>query len=109
MFRPHRYGPRIDVVSEVPEPSPRGWQVLAKLASSLDRLTLTTLAGYDALNVFSPDLREIVGDADGVGLPVQLDIGNVRLSPQGLLDCGSASQTVHVPQLESGVLYGRYF
>jgi len=74
--------------------------VLGKLTSSLDRLTLTTRTGYDAFDVFWLDLRGIVADADDVGFPVQVDVADVRLSPQGLLDSGGATEAVHAPQRE---------
>src|SRR5215203_5941575 len=87
VLRPHRDGLRIDdAVAEVLPPAFLGWQALGKLTSSPDRLTLAARVRYNPFDVLSPDLRRVVAGADDVGLPVQADIGDARLSPQGLLD-----------------------
>src|SRR5215210_2403476 len=100
---------RMDAVSEVLPPAFLGRQMLGKLTPGLDRLALTARIRYNPFDVLSPDLCGIVADADDVGLPVQADIGDARLSPQGLLDSGSATEAVHAVQLERGVLHGRCF
>src|SRR5215212_10241570 len=88
VLRPHRDGLRIDdTVAEVLPPAFLGRQALGKLTSSLYQRTLAARRiRYDPFDVLSPDLCGIVADADDVGLPVQADIGDARLSPQGLLD-----------------------
>src|ERR687890_1716194 len=104
VLRPHGDGLRIDdAVAEVLPPAFLGRQALGKLSSSLDRLALTARVRYDPFDVLSPDLCGIVADADDVGLPVQADIGDARLSPQGLLDGDGTTEAVHAPQLERGV------
>jgi hypothetical protein len=68
-------------MSEVPRPALRGWQMLGKLAFSLDGLTLTARSCYDSFDVLWPDVGRIVVDANGVSLPVQADVDDVRLCP----------------------------
>ena len=90
---PHRDGLRIHAVSEVLHP-PLGRRhgLVVVLLPDLGRLAVAARLCDHLLDVFRADPRGIVADVDEVVLPVQPDVGDVRLLSQGSLDgIGAAS------------------
>src|SRR5215216_6627640 len=102
----HRDGLRIYTVAEVLHPPHWRRHGLVVLLLDLGRLAVAASLRDDLFDVFRADPRRVVADVDHVVLPIEANVGDVRLLSQGSLDGISAAQTVHATELERATSYG---
>jgi hypothetical protein len=77
---PHRDGPHVHAVSEVPVPPLRGRHSLAVvLLLDLGQRAVATGLRDHPLDLFRGDPRGVIADVDEVSLPVEVDLGYARL------------------------------
>src|SRR5215212_1626677 len=75
------------------------------LLPDLSRLAVASGLRDHLLYIFRADLGGIVADVDDVALPVQVDIGDVRLLSKGSLDGTGAVQAMNAAELERAALH----
>src|SRR5215211_2515742 len=102
----HRDGLRIYTVAEVLHPPHWRRHGLVVLLLDLGRLAVAASLRDDLFDVFRADPRRVVADVDHVVLPIEANVGDVRLLSQGSLDGTSAAQAVHATELERASSYG---
>jgi hypothetical protein len=107
VLRPHRDGLRIHAVAEVLHPPLRGRHgLMVVLLLDLGRAAVAAGLCDDLLYIFRADPRGVVADVDGIVIPVQVKLGDVRLLPQGPFDGTGAAQAVHATELERAASHG---
>jgi hypothetical protein len=79
------------------------------LLLDLSRLAVAAGLRDHHFDAFCVDPRGVVADVDGVVFPIQPDIGDVRLLPQGSLDGSGASQAVNASKLERAISQERWW
>src|SRR5215204_4774874 len=103
---PHRDGLHIYAVAEVLHPPHWRGHGLVVLLLDLGRLAVAAGLRDDLFDGFRPDPRRVVAHVDHVVLPIEANVGYVRLLSQGSLDSTGAAQAVHATERERATSYG---